>query len=251
MALQKTEAIILRSINHGETSKILNLYSRSRGKITVMAKGARSIRSRFGGTLETLNYVSLLYYEKENRDIQIVSQVDLLAGFSRLKADLERTAFGLAVCELINQLEVGQESNPLLFRLVHSALTQMNASAGEVSNIFRAFQLHLFDIMGFRPHFETCTACGIVVAGTAAFDLQEGGLLCQQCRREETAVHILHSETIAGLQTLQKVHLSKLGDALPGRTAQNQVDSLLRAYLSYHVEGVKELKSLQFLNKVR
>lgn len=250
MPLQRTEAIILKSLNHGETSKILTVYTRARGKIALMAKGARNIKSRFGGTLEPLNHVTILYYEKQSRDIQLLSQADILAAFSNIKKDLERTAYALATCELINQLEVGQEPNPLLFRLLSSTLQNMDAPTSRAVNIFRAFQIHIFDIMGFRPHFEVCVGCQRRLEGTVRFDLGEGGLVCDACLRPNAASLVLSQEAVHALRHLQKVHLSKLGDILPSPAAQNQVDSFLRTYLHHHVEGVKELKALQFLRQI-
>ena len=91
MPLCKTEVIVLKSINYGETSKILTLYSRTSGKISVIAKGARNIKSRFGGTLEPINYLAIVFYEKESRNIQYLSQVDIIEYFPQIKKDLEKT----------------------------------------------------------------------------------------------------------------------------------------------------------------
>ncbi|MFQ5653051.1 MAG: DNA repair protein RecO [bacterium] len=248
--MQKTEAIILKSINHGETSKILTAYTRARGKISLMAKGVRNIRSRIGGAVEPLNYISMLFYEKESREIQLLSQAELLVAFPHIKASLPKTSLALAVCELVNQLEFGQEPNPLLFRLLLGALKGIDGSAGDGKNVFRAFQIHLFDIMGFRPHFHGCIGCQKSLAGTVRFDLQQGGLACETCRREHAPSVMLHHDALTGLQALQKVHLSQLNGLLESPASQNQVDMFLHAYLRSHVEGVKELKALQFLRKI-
>ncbi len=250
MSLQKTDAVILRSINHGETSKILTAYTRAHGKIAIMAKGSRALKSRFGGALEPLNHLSILYYEKKSREIQLLSQADLIESFPKIHAELEKTAVALAVCELLNQLEVGQEPNPLLFRLLLSTLTSIDAAANNGMNSFRAFQIHMFDIMGFRPHFHGCIGCQRPVAGAIAFDLMEGGPSCQDCRRATASTIVLTQETLQALQGLQKIHISRLGDFLQSTTSQNQVDNFLRAYLQNHVDDVRELKSLQFLKRL-
>ena len=64
-----SDAIVLRSIDYGETSRIVTLFTRERGKIGVMAKGARANRSRFGSTLEPLSHINVVLYYKPGRDL--------------------------------------------------------------------------------------------------------------------------------------------------------------------------------------
>src|SRR3712207_6098197 len=56
----KTEAVVLRSIRYAEADRILHLYSRERGRIGAIAKGARRVKSRLGGRLEPLARVNLI-----------------------------------------------------------------------------------------------------------------------------------------------------------------------------------------------
>ncbi len=81
MSLQKTQAVVLKTQRLGETSKILTLYSQKFGKIKVVAKGARGLKSRFYGTLEPLNHISIVYYFKETRELQLLSQADICVKF--------------------------------------------------------------------------------------------------------------------------------------------------------------------------
>lgn len=250
MSLQKTEAIVLRSINQGETSKILILYSQAFGKLSVMAKGARNIKSRFAGNLETLNHLAVVFYGKENRELKYLSQADLIEAFAQSRADLEKTSLSMAVCELVDKLEAGQEPNPLLFRLVLSTLKHIDATTKNPANIFRAFEIHISDIMGFRPHFENCISCQCEVAGELIFNLAGGGLVCEKCHEPGGHSFVLSTAALHALQTLQRVHISKLAEFLPQKRLQRQVDDFLSAFLRYHVEGLSALKSLQFLAKL-
>ena len=90
MSLQKSEAIILKTQRLGETSKILTLYSRKFGKMKVVAKGSRGLKSRFFGTLEPLNHIAIVYYFKETRELQLLSQADIIHAFVNLKDNLEK-----------------------------------------------------------------------------------------------------------------------------------------------------------------
>jgi DNA repair protein RecO (recombination protein O) len=59
----KTEAVVLRSLRFAEADRILHLYTRERGRMGAIAKGARKTRSRFGGRLEPLSHVELVLHE--------------------------------------------------------------------------------------------------------------------------------------------------------------------------------------------
>lgn len=250
MPLQKTDGVILRSIPLGETSKILTIYSKDFGKVSVIAKGARSARSRYGGTLETLNHISIIFYYKENRDLHSLSQAEIIDSYLVIKEDLHRTALAMAICELINQLEVGQEANPLLFRLLLSAFKTLDDTERQPVNIFRAFQIHVFDLMGFRPGFFHCTGCGKKIETTCSFDLMAGGLTCDECRAESQTSMVLYRETIQMLRALQKTHISKLQSSEESSSAVQQVDEFVRVYLRYHVDGIRDLKALRFYGEI-
>ncbi|HEV8538897.1 MAG TPA: DNA repair protein RecO, partial [Bacteroidota bacterium] len=95
-----TEAIVLKSMKYRETSRIVTFYTRSFGKIPGIVKGARQAKSKYGTSLQPMSYVSLVFYRKEGREIQTVSQCDLMKSFRHLAEDMEKMAVGMAMIEL-------------------------------------------------------------------------------------------------------------------------------------------------------
>jgi DNA repair protein RecO (recombination protein O) len=251
MSLQKTEAIILKSLKQGETSKILTFYTRSRGKVKAIAKGARSSRSRFGGSLEPLNYVTMVFYEKENRDLQSLSQADIVESFQRVRRDLEKTALAMACCELVDRVEVGIAPNPQLFKLLLQTLRGINRTTNRPFDFFRACQVALFDIMGVRPNFEECMNCSRPSEGTVKFDISSGGYVCASCSRPTSPGFILPREVLSALRNIQTGAGHQPNRALTSATGQQQLDDFLAHYLRYHVDGVYDLRSIKFLKSVR
>lgn len=250
MPLQKTQAVVLKSIKQGETSKILTLYTRSFGKLAVIAKGARSTRSRFGGSLEPLNYISIVFYEKENRDLQFLSQADIIEAFPKIKHNLEKTTVAMAACELVNQLEIGVSPNTVLFDLLLKCLGGINLAGGTPKNYLRAFEVQLFELIGFKPNLQTCMRCNQARFEEIIFDLSQGGYYCERCAKTRTAGMLLNRESGHALRVFQQTSFSGLNGVLPSGLARQQVDDFLLSYFRYHVDGFKELKSLKFLKQV-
>ena len=250
MPLQKTEAVVLRSRRQGETSKILTLYTRAFGKIQIIAKGARSTKSRFGGSLEPLNYISIIFYEKESRELQILSQADIIETFPKISQSLQKIGLAMAACELVNRLEFGVTPNPLLFRLLLETFRGINGSTKKPSNCFRAFQVRLFEFLGFKPNLNSCLNCGSQQDGEVLFDITRGGYRCENCQQRQTAGVVICQETINALRAFQNTPLTKVSDFLTSSLAQQQADELLLTYLRYHLDGMDELKALKFLRKI-
>ncbi|RMF61711.1 MAG: DNA repair protein RecO [Calditrichaeota bacterium] len=251
MSLQKTEAVVLKSRRQGETSKILVLYTRAFGKMSLVAKGARSARSRFGGTLEPLNHISLLFYYKETRDLQILSQAEILATFPGIRRDLDKTSIGLAICELVLRLEVAEEGNPLLFRLLLHTLRGIEGCRRDPVNFLRYFQVRLFDLKGFRPELSTCLRCGGPAQENVRFDIVRGGVVCGNCGKQGVSGIPLSLEALHALRTCQQTaSAQEIDGLLPSPVAQQQVDHFLDAFLKYHIEGFRDLNALRFYQRI-
>jgi len=250
MPLKKTEAIVLKSQRQGETSKILTLYTRAFGKLTVIAKGARSMKSKFGGSLEPFNYISIVFYEKETREIQLLSQADIIEFFAGIKLSVEKTALAMAVCELVNNLESGIEPNPILFKLHLEALKAINQNDNSM-NVWRAFQVKLLNILGIRPDFTTCSKCKNQKQGAVAFDITQGSFICEACGHVHAAGMILSADSFQVLRSFQRDSLASLNGLLTSEISCQQVDGFIAAYLKYHVEGLRDLKAVKFLRKLQ
>ncbi|MBI4810400.1 MAG: DNA repair protein RecO [Ignavibacteriales bacterium] len=182
----KTEAVVLRSIDFKETSKIVTFYTRQFGKIAGMVKGARRPKSRFGTSLNPMSYVSLIIYKKEGREIQIVSQCDLIKPFRHLSEDIEKMAVGMAMIELVNIVTPEHAENAQLFLLLVNSLSSLNHAVKNPSNLLFYFEIHLARVLGFQPVLDHCVTCKkelkkINDDATYRFDIAKGGLACKRC----------------------------------------------------------------------
>ena len=103
----RTDAIVLRGLDYGETSRIVTLFTRERGKMSVMAKGARKTKSKFGSTLQPMSHVEVVFYYKPTRTLQILSESSHVRAFHDLQRSLEKITLGLRVVELVVVLRPG------------------------------------------------------------------------------------------------------------------------------------------------
>jgi DNA repair protein RecO (recombination protein O) len=245
----KTEAIVLRSRKYGETSKILHFYTKEFGKLSVIAKGARGPKSKFGAALQPLSHVVAVLYKHEHRELHLLSQCDGLTRFRALTEDLEKFSAAMSVVELIEHVVHDEERNEQLFGLVLATLKAIDETLENALNIQCYFELSLSDVLGFRPNVHTCLTCGRSLdedhVGTKGGELRlgNGGVLCTRC---SGSMGDRGTISLGALSILRKLQETNGPEAVtPMKFARHHMDEVrmvLRQYLQSHVGGLHRLK---------
>src|SRR3989344_2421117 len=109
----KTEGIILRRRDFGEADRILIVFSLTRGKISVLAKGVRRISSRRSGNVELLNRVSMFLYPGKN--FLILTEAESLETYQKLKEDLTLSTYAYHIIEITNKITAEDQENRILY----------------------------------------------------------------------------------------------------------------------------------------
>lgn len=251
MALCKTEGLILRSRRQGETSKILTIYTKDFGKISLIAKGSRSIKSRNWGALEPFTHIALVFYQKENRELQFLSQADILEFFVSLHAELGKMILASTICELVDRTEMAEAVNPALYALVLKAMRTLEKARSNARNVIRAFQLKLIGMLGYEPKLSACKQCGNTeTKRQVTFALDAGYFKCQDCIGGSSNGVLVSSSAIEVMNYLQKADLTAAPKIKVSARLGQEIDEFLSSYLRYHIEGLGILKSTDFLQQI-
>jgi DNA repair protein RecO (recombination protein O) len=250
------QAIVLRRMQFAETDNILTLYSRERGRISAIAKGARKPVSRLSGACEVLNHSRFQLASAKN--LQVVRQAEIVASFAPLREDLLRLANGLYIADLLGAFVVDGDPQPDLFDLLEFSL-HLIAAVAAPTLAARWFELRLLDHLGYAPILDECVYCGtsLVPAGRVitALSAGQGGVLCSRHAHPETnddqaaldrkSLHLLH--LLYAARTSDELAATKLLDRTD--ISDHQAAAALRMYIRYRND--RELKSLTFLDTVR
>ncbi len=248
--IETTEAIVLRSMKYRSSSKIVTLYTRNHGKVSVIAKAARERSKFFGSALEPMSYISAVFYWKEGRDLQILSEASHLRVFHGLTVRLETMAAGLAIVELAQLVTHYQEANPELFNLILGSLTVLDAREEDPGLVFCAFELRLAGLLGFAPVFDRCLTCGRdmgkeIPAEPMEVDVDRGGIRCSRCSSGggEGFFH-LPPGAVGRLKSFQTMSFEELLQAPPlGQEIAEPIKRFLWLFLQRHVPGLRSLRS--------
>lgn len=248
----KTDAIVVRSMRFRDTSRIVTFYTRRYGKVSAVAKGARNLKSKFGAALEPMTGVALVLYKKEQRELQLVSQCDIVKPYKRIHTEMERMAPAMAILELLHQLTHDEEEHAALYRLVEQTLDALEHAEKNHVNYLYAFELRVAALFGFAPVLTRCVRCGTagVLEGPedfVHFRLDKGGILCRACLGASgefpSMRRNVRKPVLRILDRLFVADLRSLGGLEYQPVVGNEMDELLRSYLQYHFEDLRPLRS--------
>ena len=237
MSLYRDEAIVIRTYKLGEADRIIVLFTMGRGKVRCVAKGVRKTTSRFGSRLEPTSHVALQLYE--GRELDTITQAEAIDVFGAIRDDLDRIARASAMLEAVEQITQEREPNKRLFAMLLGALRTL--AAHDHPLIVPAFFWKLLALEGFAPMVEECVVCG-EAEGLVAFDLDEGGALCNAHRKGT----VLSPDAIGLLQLILSGRLAA-ALTLPVTPAAVEVEHLATRAMEHHIE--RRLRSLTVLDR--
>lgn len=203
MPLRETEAVVLRTHRLGEADKIASLFTRQFGRLRAVAAGAQRPKSRYGGTLESLSYIRLWLFERENRDLLRINSVELVESFFDMQTDYGMQIAGQYIAEVSERFLPEREANERVFRLLVAVLRALKQTR-DLDRPLVYFNYWLLRLGGFLPEFTRCAACGSELGAQAYYGPGVEGLLCATCRP-------LQGSTALNVETLRHLVASCQG----------------------------------------
>ncbi len=253
MAARKTQAIVIRAIPLQEFHKIITFYTHDFGKIKAVAYGIKSPKSRLGGSLELLNYGTLLFQHRENRELQNLTDFNLLNGFDAIRSDFTRITYGCYLAELVDSITAEGIAHPEVFALLRSTYRFLT-DADDVPLLARGFEIKLLDCAGYGPELVRCVNCrstaggGVLGKVGVTFSVRYGGVLCRDCESRDGAALTIAPGSCELLKTLRKSEWERFNRIRASTRNHQELKRLLGSFIEYHTE--RSLKSLRFIENV-
>ncbi len=258
MPSYKAKAIILKSYKLGESDKIVKMYSRDGDIISAVAKGARKVRSRFGGRLELFNVVDLEL--NTGRNLDIINQVEIIKSFKNIASDFYKFVFCEIISKIILKTQVsGGDLSPLLFKLIYICFNEINNQDLEdivaLKKTMCFFGIKFLKITGYIPLLENCCKCNRQLKELYSFHKDEiyfsiryGGILCKKCADSSADREALSVPDYRFLYDLFNLKLEDFRDMEVNLPTIKRVYQLIENYIVYHTEC--NVDSFKYLKKI-
>lgn len=249
MAIQKTDAIVLRRQDVRETSLALTFYTRDFGKIKGLLRGVRGSRAESWGmgAMEILSCDDIVFYEPKKGDVSTVSQCDLKEFFGHIRGSLGRLAYASYIAELLDSVTNLYDPNTEVFELLLNSLRLMNGESSP-KRVTRIFEIKLLHLLGLMPTLESCAVCGSKTGESSQFSVRHGGLICKGCLKSDPNARPMMAGTARFIEHIRKFPFEKLERVKVAEAVGKELEIALRSFLDYHIE--RRLKTLEFIKEV-
>jgi DNA repair protein RecO (recombination protein O) len=181
---EKAVAIVVRTTDWSETSRIATLWTREFGKVRVLAKGGRRLKSNFEISLDLLTVCNIVFIRKSSGGLDLLTEAQIVEQFPRLRTDIRALYAGYYVAELLSDWTQDYGPHPKLFDDARTALKDFGEPGKQLGLRLAEFELAMIQELGYSPVLNACAGCGSPLDQTAphqAFSPSLGGMICRAC----------------------------------------------------------------------
>jgi DNA repair protein RecO (recombination protein O) len=241
----RTPALILRKFEFGESSQVLHLLTRDRGRVHVLAKGSLKPKSSFLGPLDVLELGEARLYPKRDA-LSILGGFERGTAFPGIRRSLPRLEAAFGILEVLSEASSEEHADPGLFDLAEESLRGLETTPGERAPLaLLRFDLRALAALGLGPVLAACVVCGrgLEKERNPVLSPARGGALCGDCRGQDVlALHATRG-VLAALARLGGGDGSAAARLALGprdlRLARRLVDALLGHAVEKEIRGAR------------
>ncbi|MCH7762804.1 MAG: DNA repair protein RecO [Candidatus Marinimicrobia bacterium] len=229
----ETPAIVLKRFPYSDSSVIAHCFTREYGKISIMVRGAQRKRDPLSSYFQPANHLEILFYYKENRDLQTLSKVSFMDNWILFQDELKKLTYALSAIEITDKTITDHDPHEILFDELVATLSYFHTEEKYFNLCFWYYELKLLSLLGFQPSLPKREFPGMVLPNPNA------GPNSRQILEFLLQANI-HDSTFKSDLALQEV------------TAKDRriVGSYILSNLEYHFETCRNLKSLKVLKQL-
>ncbi|MFZ5973817.1 MAG: DNA repair protein RecO [Bacillota bacterium] len=243
MAPIKVTGVVLRTVNYRDYDRILTLFTRERGSITVSARGVRRTNARWRAGCELFAEGEYLLYARGTR--YYLSQADVRQSSYDLRNNPEAMMHAAFIANMMEAVIVSDEPNEPLYALLMRALALYCHADTDIARVTDYVLVHAMRILGFGLQLGECVRCHSKIDHTH-FSIPSGGVVCTGCNGLCAESRPIHPALLDAMRALSHAHAEDI-PALPmhPKIPANLLP-LLVSYTQYHLDRVFKSASLLY-----
>jgi DNA repair protein RecO (recombination protein O) len=196
-------AIVLRRTDAGENDRRLVLFTRERGKIDAIAKGARKGGSRLAGVSEPLMVAT--FHLASGRVRSFVTQAQPISSLPALRKDFVRLVCGLAMVELVATHMPYEAEHPEVFDALSVALSVLGGD-GDPAVPLVWFAARLLSGEGLMPDWRMCAVTRReIMTATRWYSHAAGGVIIEGEAERFVDSRRASAEALTGIERIAEL----------------------------------------------
>lgn len=237
----KTQGIVTRAVNVGESGKMLTVLSADMGKISIWGKGLGSSKHPAKGASSPFSLSEFVINQKG--DVYSLSSASLIRNFYGLSKSVEKLSLANYFCSLSEAILVDEIYAPHVLKLLLNSLHFLEGDLKEFYDLWMMFEIKALEAAGAMPNLKECVICG----GKPSLNINvaAGGSVCGIC----TAGSIKISPKSFSL--MEKYIEIPLSSALSGSGGDiENIKNTLSITGKFIEEHISKMKSRDYLKKI-
>lgn len=176
----KQNGLVVFEREIGENDKLLVILTERYGKLSVISKGAKSLKNRHMASSQLFAYSN--YRLRKRGSYYYILESDLIESYYSIRNDLFKLSLATYICDLVN--DVAREGNceDEILRLTLNTLYAIANSLKPLDFIKASYEIRLAAELGFMPDLEGCASCQSYSENNYLFDIIDGIILCNKCK---------------------------------------------------------------------
>lgn len=234
------EGIVIDEKPYGESSKILNIITKEKGIVGVLAKGAKRLKSPLRSISERFCYANFNISYKEDK-LSILIGADVINPLRNIKTDIKKVSYLNFLSELTRGV-LKESNDDRIYNIYLSAILKMEEGF-DPSIITNIVELKYLSFLGVSPKLNGCVICGNEnVVSVSAY---KGGYVCKEHLEND---YVVSDKTIKIIRILEYVDISKISKLEVSDQVRKEINDFLDDYYDRYT-GIY-LKSKKFLKNL-
>ena len=220
-----TDAIVLKTFPYGETSLISRCFTKDKGKISFIIKGAKSKKNLVSPYFQPLSFINIIYKENEKRELQIVSKVSFVQIWIKIPLSLKKMSLAQSILEISDFTLEKNDPYPNLFNILIKTFQSFESGDFDAKIIFWNYECKILSEMGFMVNID---------------DNFDSGLI--SLKRNGNSFNIIQQLINGNLLEID-IHTISLEN-------KKKISKFLYQKLCFHFEGFESLKSFRVIKDI-
>ncbi|ANY72188.1 DNA repair protein RecO [Paenibacillus ihbetae] len=244
--LYRAEGIVIRSMDYGEGNKIITLCTKESGKVGVLVRGAKKVKSRHAALTQPFTYGEYVFFR--NTGLGTLNAGEIIESHHELREDLIKAAYASYACELLDRVLQDEETGAFWFHQLKACLTSLQEDK-DPQIIINLYEMKILQAAGYGPELHVCISCNqprndedMLVSPRL------GGVLCRYCKHLDPPAMAVSVRTLKLLRLFARLDLRRLGNVDVKAETKDELKKVMRALMDMQL-GLR-LKSQNFLDQM-
>jgi DNA repair protein RecO (recombination protein O) len=231
-----TKAIILGRTDFREYDSRAVVYSPDKGKLDLVVRGAKKIKSKLASHLEPFNLTEVMVVA--GKQFNYIGAAASQNCFSGIKGDLDKLAAAGKVIKVFNKLIKKEEADERVFCLLKEFLEILNYRELKISCDLWAsfFTFKILSQLGYKPQLYNCVICNSkIMPGKNSFSSSRGGLIGKECsNKKENDILEISDDSIKILRVAIGNDLKSLKNFKISAILELEIKNIISSFCQYH-----------------